>query len=443
MSKQVLFWGLLLSFHAHAANLADSKYFDYKVIFTNPVCADYKYDRQVIANDGSTLTQKPKNVYCKREDYANSADRKGSVQDQFIEWIRDVETKEIFLTYLSFSNKYVGEELCKAIEQRNVKVRFIMDAGGPPEGKPELTQANKLMACKPASGRAEDKPELVIRGNAAKKTPKEQYGDLGYAHNKIVIFNPNTKGKIRIIFSSGNLTSGVALHHENWHFITTDVNTNFAQSHLCAMNGMYDQGKYKKDFARYMKECREQTGIPIEDDIQSFFVPGDGKAAMGFLLNELKKSKSVFVAAHRFSNTDLFNGLAESLKNGTKVKLVADDDLYWVGKLGTAVGPNMLFEYKDRVKPLKALGLETRWLETNHTAGQPPYLHHNKYLIFDGRAVFAGAGNLTNDAFTNNFENFYMIRIPSVVKAFEKQRDFVWKTLATPEKKMPSENITP
>jgi HKD family nuclease len=81
-------------------------------------------------------------------------------------------------------------------------------------------------------------------------------------------------------------------------------------------------------------------------------------------------------------------------------------------------------------------------METNNNAH---YLHHNKFITFttpQGEAAFAGAGNLTGTAFTDNFENFYWITIPHVVKAMKDQHEHLW-SLATPSDNLPATNVQP
>ena len=72
-------------------------------------------------------------------------------------------------------------------------------------------------------------------------------------------------------------------------------------------------------------------------------------------------------------------------------------------------------------------------------------LHHNKFLVIQtptGDAAFAGAGNLTTTAFTDNFENFYWIKIPEIVAAMKAQHEHLW-SLATPEENLPNKDVLP
>lgn len=413
---------------AQAVSLSDYEYYDYEVRFTNPVCKKYSYESPVKSVGGGLLYAKPKNAYCKKSDGPASANRPDSVQTKLVEWIRSNSTKEIFMTYLSFSNSAIRDELCSAIQSRGLKVTMVLDA------KTDLSAANKVLGCKPPTALSENKPVLELRG---------QENGLGYAHNKLILINPKSTGRIRLVFSSGNMSSGTALHHENWHFITTSAESYFAQAHLCLMNGMLEHASSAAEYKSYIAECKASIEADEESDIKTFFIPGEGEAATAQLEKAVKKSKSISLAAHRFSYSKLMTMLKNHMQNssttGKRLRLMTDDDTYWVGTTGEQVGANMANEY-GHIRSLTKLGAEVKWMETNH--GEI-LLHHNKYLIFDQRAVFAGAGNLTGDAFTKNLENFYYIEIPEVVSAFREQYGYAWDELATAPEDMPIENILP
>ena len=61
-----------------AAKLSDYRPYKFEVLFTNPVCATYVYDRVVTTHSGQTLEAKPDDVYCKPSDEAASVTRKNS-----------------------------------------------------------------------------------------------------------------------------------------------------------------------------------------------------------------------------------------------------------------------------------------------------------------------------------------------------------------------------
>ena len=212
---------------SYATSLSDYRPYKYEVLFTNPLCQQYLYPTPVQANDGSELLGKPKNVYCKPGDLEASAKRPTSPQYRLIEWINDSQTREIFMAYLSFSNKDITEALCGALK-KGVKLNIVLDQN-PDEGD-ENSAAEGLKKCGDIT--------IHYRGNR---------GGLGYAHNKVFIVNPNDTREMKIVFSSGNMSTGTAIHHENWNFITTSPKSYFAQAHLCLKNGMINHGDTKKD----------------------------------------------------------------------------------------------------------------------------------------------------------------------------------------------------
>jgi len=403
-------------------------YDEYQVLFTNPVCRKYAYpaNQTVLSNAGARLLNKPENVYCGADDGIASAARDSSPQKKLLEWIKDPETTEIFFTYLSFSNKVVGAEICKAVQQRNVKVTFVLDR------ETDLGAANTLLACQPGNGDPSFKPRMELRGHDA---------TIGYAHNKVFMFNPRGTNP-RIVFSSGNLSSGVVLHHENWHFLRVPARTHFAKAHVCLMDGMLDHYRTKAEYSGYIKTCRDGAGIGEESDLKTFFVPGDGGRAGQNIQTGVRAATKLGIAAHRFSYSLLRRELDARLAGASPpdVKLVGDDDIWWAGHGATPGSvPNTADEF-GHVEALKAKGLQVRYMETNNNAH---YLHHNKFIVFttpQGEAAFAGAGNFTGTAFTDNFENFYWITVPHIVKAMKDQHEHLF-ALATAEENLPATNV--
>jgi len=177
--------------------LVDYKPFKYEVLFTDPVCGVYKYNTDVYSQSGKKLTQKPENVYCKNKyDLKRSGERPQSPQYRLVQWVNELaqsssSEKEIFFTYLSFRNKAVKEALCSAAKS-GVKINFVISV------TEDQTAAQELVACNP---------------NLVHMKTRGMEGGLGYAHNKFLIINPNSKREFKIVFSSGNMTSGPVIHH--------------------------------------------------------------------------------------------------------------------------------------------------------------------------------------------------------------------------------------
>lgn len=414
---------LTLAGLAQAAKLSDYQPFKFEVLFNNPSCAEHRYETPVLANDGSLLVAKPKDVYCKKSDIATTVSRDVSPQYRLIEWINDPNTRELFLAYLSFSNKDVAAALCEAAK-RDVKIDFVLDSD-PSEDARGVPLAEGLKACG-------NKVSIHYRGNR---------GGSGYAHNKLMMVNPSDATEVRIVYSSGNMSTGPSINHENFNFVTTSPQSYFAQVHRCLQEAQINHADTRKNYTDFMAACRQRIGKPEEEDIRTFFVPGEGRQALKAIREMALRSNHIDATAHRFSGAFL-KLFTELLDAGKAIRLITDDDMYWTWKTRTAVGGNMVGE-AFKVMELKEKGMDLRFIETNHSER---ILQHNKYMIFDVDtmdAVFHGAGNFTSAAFDSNFENFYMVTIPEVAQAYQAQYRQYWEKMATPEAKLPVENITP
>jgi hypothetical protein len=402
---------------------------EYEVLFTNPICKRYAYgpDQHVVSASGETLEAKPENVWCTSSDAAASAARPESPQNKLVEWIGDPEVHDIFFAYFTMSNSAVATALCQAIEERDVKVTMVLDKGA------DLTRANQILACKPKSGDPERAPTLELRGGE---------GNISIQHDKLMFFDPRSEHP-RLVFSSGNMSSGTVLHHENWHFIRLPATTFFAQAHVCLMDGLLGHASSKGEFGSFIKSCKQGITAKEERDAKVYFIPGEGDRASQALQKGLKNAESIDVAAHRFTYKALVSGIRTRLDQGTKVRLVVDDDLFWAGK-GQVVGGNDANEAKT-VDDLRSRGLDARFMETNHVA---KLLHHNKFVVFHNPegtadAAFVGSGNFTGSGFSDNLENFYLISVPHVVDALEEQYEHLYGDLATAPEHLPTELVVP
>ncbi|MGE0401499.1 MAG: phospholipase D-like domain-containing protein [Kofleriaceae bacterium] len=431
--------------HPNAGGKADDTgnplaYKTYDVLFTNPLCREYAYPTPTRTADGSaTLTKKPKNVYCSSGDMAASAARESSPQNKLLAWLEPLDgNDEVFLAYLSFSNATVGDRLCELAEA-GAKITFVLDAAS--------TQSERLEACGAT---------ILLRGHA---------GSIGYAHNKLIIINPHSTAQyMKMVFSSGNMSSGVVTHHENWHFIDVKRKSYFAQNHLCLMDAQISEeaSSGRNQYKAALDECRGEIEAEEESDIKAFFIPhlGDRKRAEKYLLGAIDDASSIDLGAHRFGHTKLINKLAGKLEAGDlTLRMVADDDMYWLDPVtgtGAEVGANQFFEAAniDKLETAGGDNFEIRYFETNH---KEHLLHHNKYLVYrdeDGDAfgLIAGAPNLTGAGFNDNFENAYFIKIPAVLDAFDTQFARVWDgkkatpdeqdpPIATPRELMPAKDV--
>ncbi len=413
----------------------------YEVLFTNPLCSTYAYDEPVSEVDGERdIAAKPKNVYCDGDfDSDNSRMRASSPQSRLLDWVNALDAgDEIFLAYLSFSDQDVATALCEA-EGRGAEVTFVLDKLS--------ARAEELANC---GG------EVLIRGHV---------GSVGFAHNKVILVNPDGAGPsdeddgfMKMSYGSGNMSSGTHLHHENWHFIDVARDSFFAQSHLCLMEGLIPEERTagKTAFSDFMAECRSGIDAEPEDDISAYFIPAlaDRKALMGGnipsnadgdwfrqtdLLTLIDQAATIDIGAHRFSAKKMVDALEARLLDADRpfhMRLIADDDLYWLDPIAPSevrvVGFNSFAEI-DKLDQLRTADgergrFEEAYMETNHSAH---LLHHNKFMIFEGRdgepdALLMGSPNLTGTGFDDNLENLYITDIPEVVEAFRAQYALWW-----------------
>lgn len=438
--KRFLIAGLLLASQASlAVSIKDYTPYNYEVYFTNPICKEYKYDEAVYSNDGSYLSSKPKNVYCKSSDDVLNANRETSPQYQLVKLVNDKDVNEMFLTFLSFSNKTVTNAICDAIEDRNLKVTVIVDSKNLDRPGSTTKNVEKISKCRAKNlqdGEQANIPKTMYRGNK---------GGFGYAHNKIIIANyKSNPEKVKIVYGSGNMSSGAILHHENWHFVTTNINSYFVQAHYCVKEGMINITDKKSNYKKFINKCRKNISAEEETDITFYIVPTDGAPALKRITKAMKKAVTIDGAAHRITHPAIWEGLAKaSADDKKKVRFVVDDDIYWTGKRNIMTGSNNFSEFANVMKMVKA-NVDVRYMESNQNQRM---LHHNKYLIFnyaDGSgSVHAGAGNFTKAAFTKNFENYYFINLPEVVEIFRKQYEHKFNDLATSYDKMPKTYVNP
>jgi hypothetical protein len=324
-------------------------------------------------------------------------------------------------------------------------VTFVLDSAS--------TESEKLKACGAT---------ILLRGHV---------GSIGFAHNKVVLINPTKAGPadadkkfMKMTISSGNMSSGVVTHHENWHFIEVARDSFFAGAHRCLMKAQVSKtaSASRTAYKTSLNTCRAAIDADEETDIKAFFIPNrdDAKRAELFMLGAVDDAAAIDLGAHRFGHSKLINKLEDKLSAGElELRMVADDDLYWLDPVtgpSLEVGSNLAFEATN-VARLETAGddlFEIRYFETNH--GEH-LLHHNKYLLYrddNGKpfGLLAGAANLTGTGFNDNFENIYFFKIPSVLAAFETQFARVWDgkkatpdeqdpPIATPREKMPAMDV--
>ncbi|MCB9073006.1 MAG: hypothetical protein H6623_05250 [Bdellovibrionaceae bacterium] len=424
---------------------------EYNVLFTDPLCRRYSYTKPFSSRSGRSLGSKPKNIYCRNKfDLATSGNRPESPQYQLVKLVESKDTREIIFTYLSFRNKAVRTALCERLKSNDpIRVTFVMSSSE------DTAAAEEVIACNPKYA------QFKTRGLE---------GDLGYAHNKIFVAlqkpididqsnwmsQVGPGERITIVFSSGNMTSGPVLHHENWHFITTDAGTHFAKIHMCVLQSEWNDntGRTRNAYMKAIRDCRQnlvQQGLLQEQDVRAFFVPGEGQNQyenMSLLDNGsegesasnymaygdgyhpgIRNADKIWIGAHRFFYARMLKELKKRMLSSKKpeMRIILDDDTYY-----KATDPNFSAGDTDpgewyNAEELMQNGAQVRLMETNDEEHQ---LHHSKYLLFfkgnEPKGLLCGAANLTGSGFTKNWENIYYVTVPHILDEFKNHYEKFW-----------------
>ena len=430
--------------------------------------------------DGTTRRGTIPGAYCYQSDAEASINRPDSVFARLSGMIGEASDGDtISLSTFSFSERRIAALLCEAMG-RGVRVSIVH---GTDSASVNALAGQGNSAC--AQGRA----DVTFGGS-------ENGGRL--QHSKYLLVESSSKGTASLSFQSANFTSGVSLHHENWVFTESTLQDPFIIAHRCHFRALKTTHFNNPSFGGVeafrvaMTECQNQELTATDPSaatktlsIQPYFVPAaqglrpDGRQAQDDLVNAIRQADAIDVISHHLTFKPLLGALVEALRNGKKVRILMDDEIFWVGNSaiarqndtdllypdaggqpvlrdGTGVSPFdhyptvalfvrgcsrgasfSLDEYNALLPVLKA-GAEIRYIEANH---RDSLFQHNKFVVTlaQGRpqAVFTGAGNLSEAAFSRNGENFYLIKEPNLVHSFAKQYDHLWSKLATPPEKLP------
>ncbi|MFK8139093.1 MAG: phospholipase D-like domain-containing protein [Bdellovibrionales bacterium] len=410
-----------------AVLLSEMNPFDAEVLFTNPKCPSVEYKYPVKKNRGGYDTHSKENVFCvdDREKTLSKKNgmRQNSPQQRLVDWIRAEDTKEIYMAYLSFSDKRIQHEICDAMKSKNLILHLVLDSSR------KQKAAEFLSRCDAEANPEQQNFFFYPRGNIP---------GMGYAHVKLFVVNPSAQSSgVQLAVSSGNMSSGTHMHHENWIFFNVNRFSHFYQKHICLMENMIDSNSRRARFKKDLLNCISKIRAPEEADIRARFTPGEELAARDFIIDNIEKHDSIKMAAHRFSHKEILGALSNKLgKNPKAVKLLVDDDLYW-GTKKQHLDPLTKGEVR-RFEALRAMGLKARFMQTNH---RKKLLHHNKFIVFETKGepslVFMGAGNFTKAAFSKNLENYYLIELASVTKRYKRQFNYMYGKLATSWSSMP------
>jgi hypothetical protein len=425
--------------------------------------------------DGTTRSATKPGVYCFQSDSEASVERPDSVYSRIKDMLSSTTDQDtIKISTFSFSERRINKLLCDALT-RGTKVQIVYGSPSP------VVEGLSTGSCAAAL-----KAEVYYGGASGGESARLQ-------HSKYILVERPSASQASLTFQSANITSGVSLHHENWTFVELPLRDELIVRHQCHFGALFSSHFNKYDvgiagFRASIKQCME-TNTPSmlapALAIQPYFVPSqtddklDGKRAIDDLVAEIVKADAIDVISHHLTYKPLLEALTAALQRGASVRVILDNELFWVGNSalprdangeplfrttdnraalrdssgaapfdhysstalfvrGCSRGASFAIDEYETLVPLFAAGAAVRYIEANP---RESLFQHNKFLVMRRggavSAVFTGAGNLSSAGFTRNGENFYLIKEPVLLKRFGEQYGYLWETLATPPEKLP------
>jgi hypothetical protein len=420
----------------------------WQVYFNFPAC-DH-------SNDG-----RKKGAWCEPTDITESQASNG-IEANLFNWIKDSDTKSIFISFFSFSNKNVAAALCAETSLRSeLNVTIFLDKGEGQVGAlvnniatldDELADPNSKRYVpgykKGCSERI--RPRDTARGSGSFG------GDGNYLqHSKIFMaldqaalpsgpaelnnWLKNTK-KIRFTSSSANMSSyGTTLHFENWLFFEAPPTNYIAQQNLCTMMAFKaadSEDGQRAQFKKAYQSCEDEITAKKNSDLQFYIVPSVANnkknGPEGILRKTINSAqKLVKVAIHRLTTNSVAGPLINKSQQGVPVKMIQDDDTLRASVVdGGSVADVGGYDVRILRMNLDA-GIDVSFMETNSET--TTHMFHNKFVVVDDKFVFQGAGNFTSSALNSggkdgNYEQFYLISIPGLVRAYSQAWDYMRET---------------
>jgi phosphatidylserine/phosphatidylglycerophosphate/cardiolipin synthase-like enzyme len=123
---------------------------------------------------------------------------------------------------------------------------------------------------------------------------------------------------------------------------------------------------------------------------------------------------SIELAMYSLTSGDIAEALANAGRRGVQVRIVRDT--------------SQSGEKNDENDFLRQARIEIHVI-----AGRGRGIMHDKFAVFDGKEAFTGSYNWTNNAEHNNWENALFTDEATVVQAYEKEFEVLWKA---PEKQV-------
>jgi len=401
-------------------------------------------------------------TYCTAVDDKARIAKESGIEATLLAWIRNPETQWVKFSYMTFGNSDIAEALCTRSQDENFKIDIFLKTEMVFPVENTSGPYKKLVDC--ANGRNYN---IYPRG--------------GSWLNHAKIFMAGGPDKTYFTSSSANLSgSGTSLHYDNWLMFEAPTAHKLAKANQCFLDSVKSggesvhenlarlgdqripltqeknalvqqleaQGEAKdqvlKDKLRLIEnqlEIRQDKGKIINAQelcMQTFAFAKD--ESLQFLatpipqkrqqvvdrLGELIDSSqsSIQIAAHKITKLEgqglpIVDKLLNRMKAGVKVSIVFDDDTILrqknIGPItGQQVGPQEVAAYLA----LEEGGAAIKFLDTNE---KDFALMHNKFMIFDSKIIFTGAGNFSKASLRGtNTEQFYIVQVPAIVQAYQR-----------------------
>ena len=145
---------------------------------------------------------------------------------------------------------------------------------------------------------------------------------------------------------------------------------------------------------------------PAFSEVEIAFTPSDEceKRIVGLID---KSQKSIDIAVYSINNQQIVEALERAKQRNVTLRILTD-------RLQASSKYSKVTEMHDK-------GLDVRV----HTKNK---IEHNKFAIFDGKAVSTGSYNWTNAASDKNSENcLFLLKDPINVKTYQERFEVLWK----------------
>jgi phosphatidylserine/phosphatidylglycerophosphate/cardiolipin synthase-like enzyme len=138
--------------------------------------------------------------------------------------------------------------------------------------------------------------------------------------------------------------------------------------------------------------------VIAKESWQAYFSPkGNCKAALVEGIEEAKKI--IYMMIYQLTHPDVIKALVDAKKRGVEVHVILDR--------------SMEAERYEACPVLKEAKIDFR-IDRKH------HIHHNKVCIIDGKTLFTGSFNFTNNAEQNNAENLLRLEDESLCAEYRK-----------------------